>query len=64
LGFGLNQKLHSVTADQLYFSEFDRDDSVPIERDSNDFQIFLSEPTANIKDQTAFRRKSIYSAGH
>ena len=41
-GFGLNQKLHSVTADQLYLRKFDRDDSASVERDANEFQIFRS----------------------
>jgi hypothetical protein len=64
LGFALNQKLHSVTADQLYFSEFDGDDSACIERDANDLQIFRREPTADVKDQAPFSRKSVYSARH
>jgi hypothetical protein len=54
LGFGLNQKLYSVTADQLQISEFDGDDSAPVKRDANYLQIFLREPSADVSDQTLF----------
>jgi hypothetical protein len=60
----LNQKLHSVTADQLYRGKFDGDDSASIERIANDVQVFLREPTADVKDQTPFSRKSVDSARH
>jgi len=62
--FDLNQKLHSVTADQLYRGKFDGDDSASIERIANDVQVFLREPTADVKDQTPFSRKSVDSARH
>jgi hypothetical protein len=58
------QKLHGVTADQLNLSEFEGDDSASIERSANDVQIFLCEPTADVKHQTLFIRKSIDSARH
>jgi hypothetical protein len=64
LGFGLNQKLYSVTADQLYFCEFDGDDSASVELDADYLQIFRREPPADVKDQTLFSRKSVYSACH
>jgi hypothetical protein len=48
-GFGLNQKLHRVTADQFYLGEFDGDDSASVERDANDLQIFRTEPAADVK---------------
>ena len=64
MGFALNQKLHSVTADQLYRGKFDGDDSASIERIANDVQVFLREPTADVKDQTLFSRNSIDSVRH
>jgi hypothetical protein len=60
----LCQKLNRVTADQLYLCEFDGDDSAWVERSANDLQIFRRDLTADVKDQTVFRRKSVDSARH
>ena len=60
----MNQKLHSVRADKLKLIKFEGDDPVFIERIANDFQVFLCEPTADVKYQTLFSRKSIDSARH
>ena len=46
----MNQKLHSVTADQLYLREFEGDDSASLDRDPNNLQILRREPTAYVKD--------------
>ena len=54
--FGLSQKLHSVAVHQLYLREFDSDDTASVERSANDLQIFRSEPTADVKEQTLLSR--------
>ena len=37
-GFGLCQKLHSLTVDQLYLREIDGSDTASVERGANDLQ--------------------------
>jgi hypothetical protein len=63
-GFGPDQKLHSIIADQLYLSKFDGDESASIERHANEFQIFRCQPTADGQDQALFSRNSINSVRH
>ena len=62
--FGLCQKLYRVTVGQLYLCQFDGDDPVWVERSANDLQLFRRELTADVKDQTGFRRKSVDSERH
>jgi hypothetical protein len=64
LGFGLCEKLHRVTVNQLYLCEFDGDDTASLERAANNLQVFRRNPTTHVKNQTVFSRKSVDSAGH
>ena len=63
-GFGPDQKLHSIIANQLYLGKFDGDESASIKRHANEFQIFRCQPTADRQDQTLFSRNSIDSVRH
>jgi hypothetical protein len=63
-GFGPEQKLHRIRADQLYLGKFDGNEPASIERHSNEFQIFRCQPTADGQDQTLFSRDSIDSVWH
>jgi hypothetical protein len=53
-----------ASLDQLEFSELDGDDTAVLERGAKYVQIFRCEPTADVKDETLFSRKSIDSPRH
>jgi len=53
-GFGLCQKRHSLTVDQVYIREIDGSDAASVERRANDLQSFRCDPTADVKDHTLF----------
>ena len=64
VGFGLCQKPHSLTVDQLYLCEFDGGDTAFGERDAKDLQVFRGDSTADVKEQTVVSRQSVDSARH
>jgi hypothetical protein len=49
VGFGLCQKLHSLTVDHLYFCKCNSGNVVSVELSANNLQVFRREPTADAK---------------
>jgi hypothetical protein len=60
----MNEKLNSVTADQLHLREIEGGYAAFIQRVANDIQIFLREATADVKNEALFSRTSIDPARH
>jgi hypothetical protein len=58
------QELHSISVDQLEFSEFDGDDTSFLERGAKYVQVFPCNPPTDAQHQTVVRRKSVDSARH
>jgi hypothetical protein len=62
--FSAGQEHHGLTADQFDLCEVDRDDMVFLQRCAKDIQAFPGNPTADVKNDTVFKRKSVDSARH